>query len=161
MKTLTGFLLCLWVSLGWAGTFPPDSFRTYSNPWYWKNRKPYPDYWQQDVYYRIKASLDPFSREVKGNLILTYYNNSPDTLKEFTFHLYQNAFQPESYLDQMRKGFNETPEYGELEAQKKGTQVHAIRSPGRLLETLEDNTIFRVFADKALLPNDSMVFFLV
>lgn len=158
MKTLTGFLLCLWVSLGWAGTFPPDSFRTSSNPWYWKNRKPYPDYWQQDVYYRIKASLDPFSREVKGNLILTYYNNSPDTLKEFTFHLYQNAFQPESYLDQMRKGFNETPEYGELEAQKKGTQVHAIRSPGRLLETLEDNTIFRVFADKALLPNDSMVF---
>lgn len=144
--------------LGLQAQFPVDTFRSASNPWYWKNRKPAPDYWQQDVYYRIQAELDPKSREISATLQLTYYNNSPDTLREFAFHLYQNAFQPGSYLDQMQKEFNEVPRYGQLEQEKKGTTVHSVRSKGRVLQIINDNTIMRVISDKAVLPNDSIVF---
>lgn len=156
-KIILLFILCL-VGMHLSAQFPQDTFRRSNNPWYWKNRKPKPDYWQQDVYYRIQAALNPDEREIKASLLLTYYNNSPDTLKEFSFHLYQNAFQPDSYLDQLRKEFNETPRYGKLEAQKKGTQVYSINSPGRNFEIQEDNTILKARPDKPLLPGDSIVF---
>lgn len=32
-------------------------YRSQTNPLYWKNRKPFTDYWQQDVHYNITASL--------------------------------------------------------------------------------------------------------
>jgi hypothetical protein len=33
----------------------PNTYRNSDNPYYWKNRSPYAGYWQQDVYYQIKA----------------------------------------------------------------------------------------------------------
>lgn len=152
---LTGMLIS---SMSLAGIFPKDTFRTASNPWYWKHRKPHSDYWQQDVYYRIRAELDPDTREIKGSLTLTYFNNSPDTLHEFYFHLYQNAFQPGSYLDQLKKTFSERPEYGVLENEKKGTRVHSVHSAGNHLSLQEDNTLLKVSASKALFPGDSIQF---
>ena len=56
---------------------------------YWKNRKPFADYWQQDVQYAIKAKIDERKLTVGGDLELVYTNNSPDSLKEVFFHLYQ------------------------------------------------------------------------
>jgi len=156
-KTGLTLLFCGLIS-SLLAQFPRDTFQASTNPWYWKNRKPAPDYWQQDVYYRIQAQLNPQDREIQGSLKLTYFNNSPDSLKEFSFHLYQNAFQPDSYLDQLRKNFNETPAYGKLESQKKGTQVHSIQSAGRTLQTIEDNTILRVVSNRPLPPGDSIVF---
>ena len=31
----------------------PNTYKNIDNPNYWKNKKPYQDYWQQDVYYEI------------------------------------------------------------------------------------------------------------
>ena len=39
---------------------------------------------------------------------LSYWNNSPDTLNYVYFHLYQNAFQPDSYYDKLQKENGET-----------------------------------------------------
>ena len=80
---------------------PPDTFRNADNPYYWKNRPPYEGYWQQDVHYRIKARLDENTDVADGSETLTYWNNSPDTLRFVFFHLYQEAYNAGSYMDKL------------------------------------------------------------
>src|SRR5690349_4029864 len=75
-------------------------FSSKANELYWKNRKPYEGYWQQDVHYTINAEIDDNQHIVSGNEVLVYTNNSPDTLTFVYFHLFQNAFQPGSYFDE-------------------------------------------------------------
>lgn len=56
-------------------------------------------YWQQRVKYTIHAHLDVHTNRLKGHERVVYENHSPDTLHEVFFHLYWNAFQPESMMD--------------------------------------------------------------
>ena len=42
------------------------------------------------------ADLDDSNSTYKGTQKIVYKNNSPETLKKIYFHLYFNAFQPES-----------------------------------------------------------------
>ncbi|MFN5829642.1 MAG: hypothetical protein ACK46R_02720, partial [Bacteroidota bacterium] len=58
----------------------PNTYRNSDNPYYWKNRPPYPGYWQQDVYYQIQANIDETTDIIEGQENLTYWNNSPDEL---------------------------------------------------------------------------------
>jgi hypothetical protein len=51
---------------------------------------------QQGVDYQIEARLDEFRQVLVGRMRLTYTNNSPDTLRNLYFHLYLNAFRPNS-----------------------------------------------------------------
>ena len=37
---------------------PPNTYQNTDNPNYWKNKMPNKSYWQQDVYYTIKAIID-------------------------------------------------------------------------------------------------------
>ncbi|HEU5262324.1 MAG TPA: M1 family metallopeptidase [Gemmatimonadales bacterium] len=53
-------------------------------------------YWQQEVAYRITASLDEASGVLAGRERITYVNRSPDTLRDFFVHQYLNAFRPGS-----------------------------------------------------------------
>jgi len=57
------------------------------------------DRWQQHIDYKIKAALDVTTNIVKGTEELIYTNNSPDTLYKVYFHMYWNAFQPNSSMD--------------------------------------------------------------
>jgi hypothetical protein len=57
------------------------------------------DRWQQRIDYKIKAALDVKTNIVKGTEDIVYNNNSTDTLKKVYFHLYWNAFQPNSTMD--------------------------------------------------------------
>ncbi len=57
------------------------------------------DYWQQKVEYRIDFNLDVNTHRFEEKQKLTYYNNSPDTLRRVFYHLYFNAFQPGSMMD--------------------------------------------------------------
>ncbi|UCC26929.1 MAG: M1 family metallopeptidase [Gemmatimonadales bacterium] len=52
--------------------------------------------WQQGVEYRIEARLNEASEQLEGFARVRYRNNSPRTLTEFYFHLYLNAFRPNS-----------------------------------------------------------------
>ena len=135
-----------------------QSYRSSSNPQYWKNRKPNEAYWQQDVNYKIKARLNEKTDIISATEELTYYNNSPDTLSFVFFHLYQNAFQPGSYFDKMTKENGVTPKYGIYEAQKKNTEILELLPDGIALKKEEDNTIVKVYLTKPLLPNDSVTF---
>ena len=57
------------------------------------------DRWQQHINYNIKAALDVKTNLVKGSEEIVYDNNSTDTLRKVYFHLYWNAFQPNSSMD--------------------------------------------------------------
>jgi len=53
-------------------------------------------YWQQQVDYQIKAKLDEENRRIEASQIITYHNNSPDTLKYLWMQLDQNKFRSDS-----------------------------------------------------------------
>ena len=56
-------------------------------------------YWQQHVKYTMDISLDVNSNRFTGKQLLDYTNNSPDTLRKVFYHLFWNAFQPNSMMD--------------------------------------------------------------
>lgn len=143
---------------GYDPLHPPNTFQSPDNPYYWKNKLPHPGYWQQDVYYNIKASIDEKTDIVDCYLDMTYWNNSPDTLYEVFFHLYQNAFQPGSYYDNLQQNNKAKPKYGPYESQGLGTVVESLTSNGEELEQTLDNTVMRVKLNKPLPPNSSMQF---
>src|SRR5207248_9454676 len=53
-------------------------------------------YWQQQVTYRITASLDEPTGVLAGRERISYVNRSPATLRDFYVHQYLNAFRPGS-----------------------------------------------------------------
>lgn len=57
-------------------------------------------YWQQRVKYTMDINMDVTSDRFTGKQKLEYTNNSPDTLYKLFYHLYWNAFQPNSMMDQ-------------------------------------------------------------
>ncbi len=58
-----------------------------------------PDRWQQRVKYTMTVNVDAAANTFTGRQQLEYWNNSPDTLKKLFYHLYWNAFQPNSMMD--------------------------------------------------------------
>jgi hypothetical protein len=57
------------------------------------NGSPGPKYWQQQVDYQIRASLDTSAKRLTGSEIIQYSNNSPDTLGFLWLQLDQNLFR--------------------------------------------------------------------
>lgn len=134
---------------------PANSYQTTTNTYYWKNRKPYEGYWQQDVHYVIKATINEKSDIITGSEILIYTNNSPDELTCLYFHLYQNAFQPGSYLDALMKQNGVKPKWGKYEVDKLGTTISKLQQNGVDLKTELDNTILKVYLHNTLKPGES------
>lgn len=65
---------------------------------------PGPKYWQNHVDYTIAVSLDETKHEVRGEIVITYKNNSPDLLPFLWLQLDQNTFNESS------RGFAITPQ---------------------------------------------------
>lgn len=59
----------------------------------------YSQYWQQKVKYTMNIDMDVRTNTFEGKQDLEYTNNSPDTLTRLFYHLYFNAFQPNSMMD--------------------------------------------------------------
>jgi hypothetical protein len=57
------------------------------------------DRWQQKVKYEMNVEMDVDRNLFQGTQKLHYTNNSPDTLVRAFYHLYFNAFQPNSMMD--------------------------------------------------------------
>lgn len=131
-------------------------YRSSNNPYYWKNRKPDADYWQQDIYYRINASIDEETHVIHADEKLVYWNNSPDTLNFIYFHLYQNAFVKGSYLHDLEKELKSKAALGAYEAAELGTVVDNITVNGVAAKTELDNTLLKVYLNKPLPPNTSI-----
>ena len=134
---------------------PPNTYRQADNPNYWKNKAPL-GYWQQDVHYTIKANIDETKDIIDANQTLVYWNNSPDELNVLYFHLYQNAFIPDSYCSELHRQNNKAIGYGRYEEKGLGTVVENMRIDGKQVNTILDNTILKVELNEPLPSGDSI-----
>ncbi|MEO0311984.1 MAG: hypothetical protein RIQ89_1641 [Bacteroidota bacterium] len=133
MKYFTTLILIVLTNLSYSQL---ANFPSAQNPNYWKNKKPYEGYWQQDVHYKINASLDDLNDVITGTLTLIYYNNSPFEINKLYFNLYQNAFKDSSFLSNLTSNNNIIPFH------------NSINSFGTSIEKLEvngNNTLFKIF----------------
>ena len=55
--------------------------------------KPGKNYWQNKSEYKITAELLPDSSYLVGEEEITYYNNSPDSLRQIIIRLYQDIYK--------------------------------------------------------------------
>ena len=51
------------------------------------------NYFQQEVNYQIKVTLDDTEHILNGDIEMTYVNNAPEALNEIYIHLWANAHQ--------------------------------------------------------------------
>jgi aminopeptidase N len=149
-----------WGSLNKSLTSPTNDFQLESNPHYWKNKKPYEGYWQQDVYYQIKATLNDTQELINGSEKLTYTNNSPNTLHQAFFHLYQNAVQPGSLVDELYRINKTKVAYGQYEAQQLGTIVHSVVINGQSVPFSIQNTLLKINLPQPLKSGESIDFYI-
>jgi len=66
------------------------------------------NYWQNQANYQIDVDFDPKSRLLKGKAQITYFNNSPDTLREIYINLFPNIFKKGQIRDEVVEYSDET-----------------------------------------------------
>lgn len=129
-------------------------------------------YWQQRVKYAMDVDMNVETNRFKGKQKLEYTNNSPDTLDKVYYHLYWNAFQPNSMMDQrsLRQGGIQVPRgqdwdnrvkdrIGKLAPNEIGyLRVQSLKMNGRSQTMKENETILEVKLDKPILPKSKVVF---
>ena len=64
-------------------------------------------YWQQHVNYNMDIDMNVENSQYKGKQTLVYTNNSPDVLNKVYYHLFFNAFQPESEMNARLKAISD------------------------------------------------------
>jgi len=69
--------------------YPGNEFRSSSG-------EPGPKYWQNKADYKINCTLDTALHSVRGDVEITYTNNSPDNLKFLWLQLDQNIYRKDS-----------------------------------------------------------------
>jgi hypothetical protein len=57
------------------------------------------NYWQNSASYDISAEVFPLDRKLSGEEKIYYVNNSPDTLNQLVFHIFQNLYKKGSKRD--------------------------------------------------------------
>ena len=152
-------LLVLFIALSSFNIYCQNEYidyRSATNPLYWKNRKPYEGYWQQDVHYNIKAEINDSTDILTGEEELTYWNNSPYEISHVYFHLYSNAQTKDSYAADLYRNNNYNLKFGKYRSQNLGTQVEGISVNGQALKTELDNTILKVYLPGSLKPGGSV-----
>jgi hypothetical protein len=87
--------------------FNPLFFTTNGNEWRSAGGAPGPKYWQNKADYLIHATLNEPDTAIKGDVTLSYTNNSPDRLDFIWFQLDQNLF------DSTSRGAAATPTSGD------------------------------------------------
>ena len=118
-------------------------------------------YWQQAVDYTMDIDVDAEKHQYKGKQTLVYTNNSPDVIDRVYYHLYFNAFQPGSMMDQRSRSIPDPDGrvrdriYYLTEDEIGYQKVRSLKQDGSALETVIEGTI--LFADLAtpLQPGES------
>ncbi len=120
--------------------------------------------WQQRVEYLMDVSLDTKTHKFAGTQILTYFNNSTDTLTNVYYHLYFNAFQPESMMDVRSRNLPDPDKrvadrIYKLTDDEIGYQhVQSLKQDGKELSYSVSGTVLEVVLAKPLLPKTKTLF---
>lgn len=133
-------------------------------------------YWQQHVDYKMDVTMDVKTYFYKGKQTLVYTNNSPDTLKRVYFHLFNNAFQPNSPMDARLKSIKDPDGRMVVKNKIDGKEVkesrisalkpneigflniYNLKQDGVEVQNKTVSTILEVDLAKALLPKSSTTF---
>ncbi|HOZ84930.1 MAG TPA: M1 family metallopeptidase [Niabella sp.] len=129
-------------------------------------------YWQQKVKYVMDIDMNVVTNRFTGKQKLTYWNNSPDTLKKVFYHLYWNAFQPGSMMDERSRRQGQVllggkPDWdarvknriSKLTANEIGYQkIQFLKMNGKPQHFEVDGTILVVTLSKPILPKQQVVF---
>jgi hypothetical protein len=85
------------VALAQTDLYMPVEFRkAYENGTRSWDGKVGANYWQNRSIYKLKATIDPATRLLKGEAEITYFNNSPDSIRNPVFHAYHDFYKPNS-----------------------------------------------------------------
>ncbi len=120
--------------------------------------------WQQRVEYTMNAALDVTTHRVNGTQKLVYYNNSPDTLTKVYYHLYFNAFQPGSMMDERSRAIKDPDRrvldrISKLAESEIGYQkVISLKQDGKDAAYTVQGTVMTVTLPKALMPKSKTTF---
>lgn len=126
--------------------------------------QPGPGYWQQAVDYQIEVDMNVETNQYNGHQLLSYTNNSPDTLNRVFYHLFFNAFQPESMMD-IRSRTIADPDsrvgdkiVGYDETEIGYQQIDWIKQNGTEVEFTVEGTIMEVHLAEPILPGEVVEF---
>ena len=121
-------------------------------------------YWQQEVDYDMDINVDAENHQFTGTQELTYTNNSPDTLQRVFYHLYFNAFQPNSMMD-VRSRTIADPDSRvrdrilHLPDDEIGYHhINSLQQDGEAVDYTVDGTILEVALNEPIMPGESTTF---
>lgn len=121
-------------------------------------------YWQQKVNYKITIDFDAKKHQYTGSQTLIYTNNSPDTLYNVYYHLYFNAFQPNSMMDVRSRTIEDPDPRVKSRIQALGPdeigylRVKNLDQSGTALVYNLSETVLEVTLAKPILPGQSETF---
>ncbi|MEM7310715.1 MAG: M1 family metallopeptidase [Planctomycetota bacterium] len=123
-------------------------------------------YWQQRADHDIAVSLDDERQHLTGSETITYYNNSPDTLRYLWVQIDPNIFAPESHAVKIAGADLDEPSYRGMASMlaretfdggAKITRVWNDRGGDALPHTIND-TMMRVDLPEPLASGDTFRF---
>lgn len=124
----------------WPG---PNRYRSASGA-------PGPDYWQQHVDYRIRATLDTAAQTLTGRVTIDYTNNSPDTLRYVWLQLDQNLYRQGSMGSRV---FAADSRWG-VRGFRGGYDLGDVKVNGRDVEPRVHDTMMRLDLPQQLPPKE-------
>ncbi len=148
---ISSALCCFFLTQVKAQTLylPRDIKKAYAKETRSADGRPGKNYWENHGRYDIKITALPPDRTIKGTEQITYFNNSPDTLKHLNMKLILNIHRPGA-----TRYAATTPDYI-----TKGIQVDSIFVNGVKKEWDNDKAIGTnqfVELSKPVLPHDSV-----
>ncbi|AZJ34580.1 M1 family peptidase [Tenacibaculum singaporense] len=121
-------------------------------------------YWQQHVDYTMDIDMDVKTYQYKGTQKLVYTNNSPDALNKVFYHLYFNAFQPNSQMDVRSRNIQDPDRrvgdrISKLSPSEIGyIKVSSLKQNGSIVKHETVGTILEVTLNKPIQPGESVTF---
>ena len=121
-------------------------------------------YWQQKADYKIIVDVDVKKNQYTGLQTIKYRNNSPDTLKNAYFHLFFNAFKPNSEMDLHSRNIKDPDKRvgSRINGLKKKDQgflkILSLKQDGRELKHLISGTVLEAELNNTINPGDSVLF---
>lgn len=121
-------------------------------------------YWQQEVHYEMDIDMDVETNRFDGKQTLTYTNNSPDTLNRVFYHLFFNAFQPNSMMDKRSRTIADPSSkiadkiVGYDSMQIGYQKISSLKQNGEEVDFTVEGTIMEVHLSEPILPGEEAVF---
>lgn len=119
-------------------------------------------YWQQQANYTMDVTLDTDRHLLRGRQIIDYTNNSPDTLNKLFYHLYYNAFQPNSEMDYRSRSLPDPDrrigdKLAKLSKDEIGYQkIKSLTLNGKKVLYQSEGTILEVYLKQNILPGQTV-----